>query len=125
MKYSLALCILPTMICHINFASNGTDNEHVERVTRGIDLQSLRYCQADYTVEATSYTKQPLAKAIEHLNEFYQNPSAQDMLVKNMRIRCKRGRIPFKTTVLTTDKPLLLEYAISIMNSIKKNEVEK
>jgi hypothetical protein len=113
------------MICHVNLASDEPHKEQLQRITRGIDLQSLRYCEADYTVEATSYTKQPLTQAILHLNEFYQNPSAQDMRVKNIRIRCKRGIIPFRTTVASTNKPLLLEYAISIMNSIKKNEVNK
>jgi hypothetical protein len=125
MKYSLILCILPTMICHINLASDEPHDEQLKRITRGIDLQSLSYCQADYTVEATSYTKQPLSEAILHLNKFYQNPSSEDMQVKNMRIRCKRGKIPFRTTVVKTDKPLALEYAINIMNAIKENEVSK
>ncbi len=125
MKYFLALYILPTMICHIITAHDEIDNQQKKRIKRGIDVQSLSACLVDYTLEATSYSKQPLSRAIQHLNEFYQNQSAHDMRVKNIRIRCRRGKFPFRTTIVTTDKALLLEYAISIMNDIKKNEVAK
>lgn len=152
MKCSRVTCLLLTSICQIIIAGDASELDNDARVKktfqacmqtlRNLDtplfpqlnglgyssyftpqFQCLKECKANYAVEATAYTEQPLTNAIAHVETFSENPSANGMMVNNLKIRCIKGKFPFMRTIVTANNPLSFEYAIRIMQAVQEREV--